>query len=65
MKNPIKVLWTLGYLDRGMGRGDYGIITKEKQRPGTPEVIVPRIPLDLAEHLIGLHNADLRAKRGK
>lgn len=43
--------WALGFNDRGMGHGDYGIIVKD-----TEKLVIGTIDRELAEHIINLHN---------
>ncbi len=46
----IGLKWELGFHDRFMGHGDYGIIT------GKGKLLVPAIDKELAEHIIKVHN---------
>ena len=43
--------WALGWNDRGHGHGDYGVINKSE------DLVIGKIPLELAEHLVELHNS--------
>ena len=49
----ITLEWTLGFKDRGIGHGDFGVVTSE----GTLVVECPNIVV--AEHIINLHNKEL------
>jgi hypothetical protein len=50
----LKLRWKLGYKDRGMGRGDFAILTQD-----TEELVVECPCREVAEHLIGLQNQGL------
>ena len=54
MSDIIKTKWELGYYDRGMGRGSFGILAEN-----TKIVIIPELNKDLAEHIINSHNESL------
>ena len=43
--------WAVGFHDRGLGHGDFGVIVEQ-----TDEVLVPKISRELAEHLVEAHN---------
>ncbi len=43
--------WAVGFHDRGLGHGDYGVIVEQ-----TEEVVVPSISKEMAEHLVEAHN---------
>jgi len=52
---PVVMLkWTLGFHDRFMGHGDYGIITEKG------ELVVSLVDRELAEHIIRMHNDSLK-----
>ena len=48
--NLMKKLWVLGWNDRGLGHGDYGLMVDGEVFLG------PIANYDLAEHIIRLHN---------
>lgn len=50
--------WTLGWRDRGLGHGDYGIMVGGKLMIGDLACG------DLAEHIIDLHNRWLEDQNG-
>jgi hypothetical protein len=52
-KRLLTDLWSVGYLDRGMGRGSFGVLTVSND-----EVLCP-CSQELAEHLVGLHNSSI------
>ena len=54
MNDIIKTKWELGYYDRGMGRGSFGILAEN-----TKIVIIPELNKELAEHIINSHNESL------
>ena len=49
-QNLLNSEWVLGFMDRGLGHGDYAVILK------TNEVVVPCNSRAIAEHLIEIHN---------
>jgi hypothetical protein len=53
-ENNCKKKWALGFNDRGLGHGDFGIIID-----GTSEVVVAPLDSIYARHIISLHNASL------
>lgn len=46
--------WALGFRDRGLGHGDYGVIIE-----ASGELLLPDVTRDVAQHIIDLHNASL------
>jgi hypothetical protein len=43
-------IWTLGYKDRGLGNGDWAVMTDD-------DLLIVECPCkDIAEHIIKLHN---------
>jgi len=46
--------WALGFNNRFMGHGDYGIMTSKG------ELLIPNIDLKLAKHIIKVHNDFLK-----
>ena len=47
--------WSVGWHDRGMGHGDYGIVVKD-----TNELIAgPFSYIEVPEHIVDLHNKSL------
>ena len=71
MTVDLKKKWALGFNDRGMGRGDYGVIEEPPEDEQTdrtdavlmeiivPALIIPQLDREVAEHIIELHNQDL------
>lgn len=71
--------WVVGFKDRGMGHGDYGVVIPVENELSDeeleklsheelkcyfsevriPELVIPNIPRELAEHLVELHNKSL------
>ena len=48
--------WAVGFRDRGLGHGDFGIVTASN------EVVVKCSDQGLAEHLVYVHNKWLESK---
>jgi hypothetical protein len=46
--------WELGWRDRGMGHGDYGVMDDKGN------LICLDIPKEIAQHIIDLHNVSLK-----
>ena len=46
--------WKVGFHDRGHGNGDFGVITE------SDDLVVGKITLELAEHLVELHNSEIK-----
>ena len=64
MTVDLKQKWALGFSDRGLGRGDYGIIEElpegNDEDLGVPTtLVIERLDRELAEHIIELHNQAL------
>lgn len=57
LKRQLFCRWTLGFKDRGMGHGDWAVVTTGEV--GKLEVIVECPNKEIAEHIIELHNARL------
>ena len=57
--------WTVGFHDRGMGHGDFGVIleqtTEEIESLAAPIVVVKCETKELAEHIALAHNEKLKA----
>lgn len=50
--------WTVGFQDRGMGHGDYAVMTKE-----TNLVIAECATAQIAQHICDIHNKSLEEKK--
>ena len=71
MTVDLKKKWALGFHDRGMGHGDYGVIEElpegeqtdrtdeELLRIVVPALIIERLDRELCEHIIKLHTQAL------
>jgi len=51
--------WELGWKWRGLGHGDYGIITEDQV------LILPCPSKEIAEHIITLHNNNMKKQPKK
>lgn len=49
----LKVEWTLGFKDRGLGYGDFAIITPDRG------LVIECPDQEVADHIIELHNKSL------
>ncbi len=53
MSDLLMKRWAVGYKDRGLGHGDFAIITED-------DILVIECPSqDVAEHIVDLHNRTL------
>jgi hypothetical protein len=43
-------VWKVGFNDRGLGHGDFGVITEQG------DLVIPDLDQQIAEHLVELHN---------
>ena len=50
--------WSLGFKDRGMGHGDFGVMF---QLDGQEQLVVECACREIADYLIETHNASLTA----
>ena len=57
-KKLLSCVWTIGFNDRGMGRGDFAVITKK-----TGELVVECSSHELAAHIVEVHNATARRRK--
>jgi hypothetical protein len=48
--------WAVGFRDRGMGHGDYGVVTEDDA------LVCPCDSKEVAEHICELHNATLKGQ---
>ena len=52
--------WAIGFHDRGLGHGDYGVIVaqteEEIERCDAPTLVLPKLSRELAEHIVEAHN---------
>jgi len=55
IKKLLNSEWIVGFQDRGMGHGNFGIITKKKGL-----LITQEIPKEIAEHIVEIHNYELK-----
>lgn len=56
-KRVLRMRWTIGFKDRGMGHGDYAVMTKKYGF-----IVVECPDMDIAEHICNLHNAAIKVK---
>ena len=49
----LKSEWILGFKDRGLGHGDYGVVTSDQT------LIVECPNIVVAQHIVDLHNKEL------
>ncbi len=52
----IALKWELGFHDRFLGHGDYGIITAKGK------LLIPALDKQLAEHIVGVHNGSIEGE---
>jgi len=50
----INEMWAVGFHDRGLGHGDYGVVVKSSN-----ELIFGRVDKELAFHLVEIHNKNV------
>jgi len=49
----LKTKWTLGFKDRGLGRGDFAVVTPDQ------DLVIECPSKEVANHIIELHNKSL------
>jgi hypothetical protein len=55
----LKIKWNLGFKDRGMGHGDFAVLTDKA------ELVAKCLSKEIAEHIIELHSKTLeKVKKG-
>lgn len=59
LKELENIEWTVGFRDRGMGHGDFGVVTKEGEY-----LIVECAWQRLAEYIVTIHNEKLESNNG-
>lgn len=57
-KKLLSCVWMIGYRDRGLGHGDFAVLTKK-----TGELVVECSSHELAAHIVEAHNATTQASR--
>lgn len=57
-KRLMSSVWDVGFRDRGMGHGDFAVITKKNK-----ELVVECSSKEIAEHIVKLHNGSISKKR--
>ena len=55
----LKAKWSLGFKDRGMGHGDFAVVTKALKR----DILIVECPnRAIAEHIIEAHNGTIKSR---
>lgn len=54
-RSKLKSKWALAFNHRGYGNGDYAIVTMKKRL-----FVTGPLELEVAEHIIDLHNKEIR-----
>lgn len=57
-KRILRCKWAIGFRDRGLGHGDYGIVLARSN-----ELVLECPNRAMAEHLIEVHNASIKRKK--
>lgn len=59
-KKMLSSVWDIGFRDRGLGHGDFGVIVKK-----TGEIVVECPNHAIAGHIVELHNNSIKKPKKK